>query len=238
MFTPRRLALFAALAFVVSGVLALVATFVERGGIEADLASRTREALARSGLAAEKITFSGRDALVRAGSPQDVPDAATVVENVDGVRSATVTGSAEQAPGPPSEPDRRPEAATDPDAAAKARFQRDLDEALADNPIRFGAYSTKLDAEDRDTVEEVADLVAETPTDWRFEVGGHTLRVPDDDPESAEELSYERAVAVVEELADQGVSPDRLQPAGYGHTRPVSDSGMTPIDRRVEVTVR
>ena len=60
---PRVLAALAALAAVlISGVLALVATLVERDDIEADLAVRSQEALARYRVPADVVDVAGRDA--------------------------------------------------------------------------------------------------------------------------------------------------------------------------------
>ncbi|CAM2784724.1 OmpA family protein [Saccharomonospora xinjiangensis] len=232
---PRLLAAFAALAVLVTGVLALVATVVERGGIEADLTARSREALSRSGLPAEAVSFSGRDATVQARSPHEALLAESVVEDVDGVRSVDVVISGGHG-GPPTP--QRGAAPADPGASAKARLQRSLDEVLADNPITFRPYSSDLTSGGEDAVARVAETLSGAPTDWRFEVAGHTARVSGADPESAEELSYARAEAVAEELVDLGVPPDQVKPVGYGDTRPLSRHGTSAIDRRVEISVR
>ncbi|EHR63383.1 OmpA/MotB family protein [Saccharomonospora cyanea] len=234
---PRVLAALAALAVLVSGVLASVATLVERDGIEADLTTRSREALARYRVPADVVDFSGRDATVSARSPRSALLAKAVVESVDGVRSVDVvtTGSHDGPPG------AHLGALVDPgtdDAAAKARLQWSLDRVLADTPITFLPDSARLTSDGEAAVAKVAESLVEAPTDWRFEVGGHVARVPGADPESAEELSYERAEAVTEELVNLGISPEQVEAVGYGDTRPLSEHGTSPTDRRVEISVR
>lgn len=53
-------------------------------------------------------------------------------------------------------------------------------------------------------------------------------------------LSERRALAVVDYLAEAGVSPDRLTAVGYGETRPIADNENAAgraINRRVEVVI-
>lgn len=233
---PRVLAALAALAVLVSGALALVATLVERDGIETELTTRSREALARYRVPADVVDFSGRDATVSARSPRSALLAKAVVESVDGVRSVDVVTTGSHG-GPPG---AHLGALVDPgtDDAAKARLQRSLDRVLADTPITFLPDSARLTSEGESAVVKVAESLVEAPTDWRFEVGGHVARVPGADPESAEELSYERAEAVTEELVNQGISPGQVEAVGHGDTRPLSEHGTSPTDRRVEISVR
>ncbi|TMZ46172.1 OmpA family protein, partial [Klebsiella pneumoniae] len=70
MSAPRRFAVLAVLAVVVSGVLALLAVLVERDDIESDLTTRARDALEQAHLPTDVVTFSGRDATVRTDSLQ------------------------------------------------------------------------------------------------------------------------------------------------------------------------
>ncbi|WP_298179731.1 OmpA family protein [Saccharomonospora sp.] len=223
MSAPRRFAVLAVLAVVVSGVLALLAVLVERDDIESDLTTRARDALEQAHLPTDVVTFSGRDATVRTDSLQDALFAKAMLEGVEGVRSVEIA---------------EPASARDPDASRKVGLQREIDRALAETPITFAADSANLDADGRKAVENVAELLETAPTDWRFEIAGHVARVSGAEPESARELSHERAEAVAEELVDSGVSPGQVDPVGYGATRPLSDSGTSSIDRRVEITVR
>ncbi|WP_277671381.1 OmpA family protein [Saccharomonospora viridis] len=223
MSASRRFTVFAVAAVLVSGALALTAALVERADIESELTARAQEALAQSRLPTDVVTFSGRDATVRADSRREALLAKAVIDEVDGVRSVEIAA---------------PKSASEPHAERKAGLQRGIDEALADTPITFAADSANLDAAGRQAVKNVADLLTEAPTDWRFEIAGHVARVPGAEPESARKLSYERAEAVAEELVKSGLPPDRVEPVGYGATRPLSDSGTSSIDRRVEITVR
>ncbi len=230
----RRYAVLTALAVLVTGALAFAATSVERAGIEADLTTRARDALSASNLPGE-VSFTGRDATVRTGTPREALLARAVVRGLDGVRSVTVVSAPGRAEGGP---DGTPDAVTDPDTVAKARLQRAVDDVLADDPIEFRPYSADPSPDGLDTVSAVAALLADAPSDWRFEVGGHVARVPGAEPESAGELSEARAEVVAEELVDLGVSPEQVNPVGYGDTRPLSDRGTSAADRRVEITVR
>jgi outer membrane protein OmpA-like peptidoglycan-associated protein len=70
------------------------------------------------------------------------------------------------------------------------------------------------------------------------EISGHT-----DNTASAEhnlDLSNRRAKSVVAALVKSGIAEARLQPKGYGLTRPVADNGTAQgraLNRRVEVSV-
>ncbi|EIF00696.1 OmpA family protein [Saccharomonospora glauca] len=231
---PRVLAALAALAAVlISGVLALVATLVERDDIEADLAVRSQEALARYRVPADVVDVAGRDATVLADSPRSALLAKAVVENVDGVRSAAIVIGSRESAGT-----GRVDTAVDPDAPAKARLQRSLDRQLTANPITFLPNSARLTSDGEKAVRRVAESLTEAPTDWRFEVGGHAARVSGADSRSAEELSRARAETVAEELVSLGVSPDQVKAIGYGDARPLSKHGTAASDRRVEIRVR
>jgi outer membrane protein OmpA-like peptidoglycan-associated protein len=102
--------------------------------------------------------------------------------------------------------------------------------------IFFDVDKTELKPESRATLEEVAKLLKSDPS-LRVEVAGHT-----DNSGAADhnmKLSVGRAAAVVNALVGTyGIDKTRLQPKGYGDTKPVapndSDQGRAK-NRRVEL---
>src|ERR1700730_8607527 len=102
--------------------------------------------------------------------------------------------------------------------------------------IFFDVDKTELKPESRATLEEVAKLLKSDPS-LRIEVGGHTDNNGGADHNM--KLSVGRAAAVVNALVNSyGIDKTRLQPKGYGDTKPVapndSDQGRTK-NRRVEL---
>ena len=102
--------------------------------------------------------------------------------------------------------------------------------------IFFDVDKTELKPESRATLEEVAKLLKSDPS-LRIEVAGHT-----DNSGAADhnmKLSVGRAAAVASALVNTyGIDRTRLQPEGYGGTKPVapndSDQGRAK-NRRVEL---
>jgi outer membrane protein OmpA-like peptidoglycan-associated protein len=102
--------------------------------------------------------------------------------------------------------------------------------------ILFDVDRTELKAESRATLEEVAKLLKSDPS-LRIEVAGHTDSTGGADHNLR--LSVGRAAAVVNALVGTyGIDKSRLQPRGYGDTKPVapndSDQGRSK-NRRVEL---
>ena len=208
MSASRRFTVFAVAAVLVSGALALTAALVERADIESELTARAQEALAQSRLPTDVVTFSGRDATVRADSRREALLAKAVIDEVDGVRSVEIAA---------------PKSASEPHTERKAGLQRGIDEALADTPITFAADSANLDAAGRQAVKNVADLLTEAPTDWRFEIAGHVARVPGAG-------TGKRPEAVVRACRGRG--------GGTGEVRLVTRSSRTCRVRRHSPVVR
>jgi outer membrane protein OmpA-like peptidoglycan-associated protein len=118
----------------------------------------------------------------------------------------------------------------------------DLAKALTDTGkvdiygILFDTDKTELKSESRATLEEVASLLKSDPS-LKLEVGGHTDNTGAADHNM--KLSLGRAAAVVNALVGTyGIDKSRLQPKGYGDTRPVApndtDDGRAK-NRRVEL---
>jgi OOP family OmpA-OmpF porin len=102
--------------------------------------------------------------------------------------------------------------------------------------IFFDTDRTELKAESRASLEEVAKLLKSDPS-LRIEVAGHTDNTGGADHNM--KLSVGRAAAVVNALVNTyGIDKNRLQPRGYGDTKPVApndgDQGRSK-NRRVEL---
>jgi len=101
--------------------------------------------------------------------------------------------------------------------------------------LLFRTGSSRIDREGKAAIKQVAQALKENP-DVEVLVEGHT-----DNTGSATtnwELSTDRAVAVVQELTRNGISPDRLIAAGRGEYNPIannsSESGRAR-NRRTEI---
>jgi outer membrane protein OmpA-like peptidoglycan-associated protein len=101
--------------------------------------------------------------------------------------------------------------------------------------IHFDLNSDALRDDSKAALESIAKLARENPT-WRFVIEGHT-----DATGSAERntsLSERRAASVKAWLVKAGIAADRLEPKGFGATKPVAsnDTGMGRAqNRRVEL---
>ncbi len=123
--------------------------------------------------------------------------------------------------------------AADLEQALEPLIQRDLVvvrrselwlEVQINSDILFPTGSATLDAEARQTVAKLAEVLAPVPN--RIRIEGHT----DDRPintyqfPSNWELSAARAASVVHLFAGDGIAPERLSMIGYGQFRPVADN--------------
>lgn len=114
------------------------------------------------------------------------------------------------------------------------RLERDG--RVATQGILFATNSARIRPESTPTLEEIARALREHP-DLRLGIEGHT----DSDGEEAhnQTLSEQRAESVKAYLVDKHrIAPERLQPAGFGESRPVSDNRSPEgrqQNRRVEL---
>ena len=103
--------------------------------------------------------------------------------------------------------------------------------------IHFDTGSAKLRADSLPALNAVLALISGRPgSNWT--IAGHTdnqgtdkLNIP---------LSKSRAASVVSWLTAHGVASDRLEPRGFGATRPIADNATAngrALNRRVEVTL-
>jgi len=120
------------------------------------------------------------------------------------------------------------------------------DRFVFQSEVLFPSGSATLADEGRQQIAKLADtlkgLIAQIPEgiDWVLRVDGHTDRVPVNPGSrfsSNWELSQARALAVVMQLIDQGIPPNRLVAAGFGEYQPI-DQGDDEIsfrrNRRIE----
>ncbi|MEU4666426.1 OmpA family protein [Amycolatopsis sp. NPDC023774] len=229
-------------ALLVTAVLAGVVTWVRADGIEGDLAGRSRSALAAAGIQGGDVSFSGRQATL-SGFPADQAGRALgIVQGVEGVESAEVSGGA--APKPPSVTSTPPSTTSPPSSSStppsttssapptdRAGVQEELDAQLAGTPIEFRPNTAQLTPAGTQAARAVAKLLKNAPDDLRYRITGHVAEGPGGRA-AAVRLSQSRARAVMRLLTAGGVPANRLLVRGSGTAAP-GEGG----DRRVEITV-
>lgn len=124
-------------------------------------------------------------------------------------------------------------------AALKRGFSADdLVGALNYSVIRFDTGSAAITRASHETLAKAAQAIKAAPPGTRIEVAGHADNTGD--AAANQQLSLERADAVVAKLAALGVARDRLVGKGYGESQPIvdnaSDEGMAK-NRRIEFKV-
>jgi OOP family OmpA-OmpF porin len=123
------------------------------------------------------------------------------------------------------------------DLRAKACEDK-LEGLVTTGRIVFELASAELDSASFATLDKLVEA-AKTCPDMRIEVSGHASS--EGSAELNQQLSVRRAQSVVAYLAKAGVESTRLQPVGYGATRPIApndtDENMAK-NRRIEFTVR
>ncbi len=103
--------------------------------------------------------------------------------------------------------------------------------------VNFDFDKSTIRSDAAEILEEAARIFRDDP-DLRVSVDGHTDARGTD--EYNERLSERRASAVADRLARLGVSPSRLQPQGFGESRPVASNDTEEgraQNRRVELNV-
>ena len=231
------------IAVLVTALLAGAATWARSAGIEQDLTARTQAALTAAGLPAGSVTFDGRDATLSGFPPDKALNALQVVQGVDGVRSAEISGdvtpftpaptptpspTTTTAP-PPSTPQPPPTTTAPP--TDRAGIQAEVDRILAESPVGFLPDSAELTPEGEQAAKDIAKALSRAPANFRFRVTGYAGRGPGGE-RTAQKLSQDRARAVARILTTNGVPAGRVTSRGLGDTRPAQGE-----DRRVEITV-
>lgn len=117
---------------------------------------------------------------------------------------------------------------------------------VLENEIMFSAGSSILSTKGTATVKRLASLLkSDKYTGYYIRVDGHTDNVPVTKTIKENKdnwfLSAKRAHAVLSELKNQGIGPDRLFLAGYGENLPIVPNKAghkgTPPNRRVEIVL-
>ncbi len=101
--------------------------------------------------------------------------------------------------------------------------------------INFDTGKSIIRDESKPIIEQIVQMMKSNP-DLKIGVEGHTDNVGS--PASNKTLSEARAKSVVSALVAQGISADRLTPAGYGQDNPVADNNTEEgraKNRRVEL---
>jgi outer membrane protein OmpA-like peptidoglycan-associated protein len=221
-------------------------TWAQSGNIQRDLTADAQAALAAAGLPKGQVSFDGRDATLSGFPPDKALRALEVVQNVDGVRAAQISGDVTPvAPSPTtSQPTTKPATPTTPSPPPtttttappptdKAGVQAEIDRMLAEAPISFVPNTARLTPEGEQAARDVGIALAKSPPAFRYRVTGHVARGPGGES-AALKLSRDRARAVARILTSNGLTAGRVTSRGLGDTRPATGGEE---DRRVEITV-
>ncbi|MEA5359073.1 OmpA family protein [Amycolatopsis sp., V23-08] len=232
------------IAVLVTALLAGVVTWAQSGSIQRNLTADAQAALAAAGLPSGQISFDGRDATLSGFPPDKALRALEVVQNVDGVRAAQVSGDVipvAPSPSPSPSPTTTPTTSSPPPPTTttaappptdKAGVQAEIDRMLAEAPITFVPDTARLTPEGEQAARDVGIALAKSPAAFRYRVTGHVARGPGGEG-AALKLSRDRARAVARILTSNGLTAGRVTSRGLGDTRPATGGE----DRRVEITV-
>ncbi len=233
------------IAVLVTALLAGVVTWAQAGSIQRDLTTKSQDALAAAGLPVGSVSFDGRDATLSGFPPDIALRALDVVQNVDGVRAAQISGDViPVAPAPSPSPTKTTQPSPQPTTAPpttspappptdKAGVQAEIDRMLAEAPIAFVPNTARLTPDGEQAARGIAVALAKSPATFRYRVTGHVARGPGGES-AALKLSRDRARAVARILTSNGLTAGRVTSRGLGDTRPAAGGEE---DRRVEITV-
>jgi outer membrane protein OmpA-like peptidoglycan-associated protein len=101
--------------------------------------------------------------------------------------------------------------------------------------INFDTGKSVVKPESQPIIEQIVQMLKSNP-DLKIGVEGHTDNVGT--PASNKSLSEARAKSVVSAIVAQGISAERLSPAGYGQDKPIGDNNTEEgraKNRRVEL---
>ena len=103
--------------------------------------------------------------------------------------------------------------------------------------IFFDTDKTELKAESTTEVDRLFDLLIKN-SEIKVKISGHTDDVGDEKHNQV--LSEQRAQSVVKRLIEKGITENRLQYAGYGESKPISDNKTEEgrqMNRRTEFEI-
>lgn len=156
-------------------------------------------------------------------------------------------GEAKAEPPPPPPEPAKPAEPPPPAPEVKTAVLKPLGKAkIENNEIKipgkikfdFDKATIKEDAETKEILKTVADVLKENPSITKLRVEGHT-----DDKGGSEhnhKLSQDRAAAVAAWLEKNGVDKNRLDMKGWGEDKPVEKNDTEPhreANRRVEFKI-
>lgn len=104
--------------------------------------------------------------------------------------------------------------------------------------INFDTGKSEIKPESQSVISQIVEMMRSNP-ELKIGVEGHTDNVGT--PASNKTLSEARAKSVVAAIVAQGISADRLSPAGFGQDRPIADNNTEEgraKNRRVELVKR
>jgi outer membrane protein OmpA-like peptidoglycan-associated protein len=107
-----------------------------------------------------------------------------------------------------------------------------------DSDILFDIDSASIDADGRDTIAQLSDVLVEYPK-TAVVIQGHTDSTGSEEHNQA--LSERRANAVRNFLAAEGVDLDRMATLGFGEDAPVASNGSESgrrLNRRVDILLK
>jgi outer membrane protein OmpA-like peptidoglycan-associated protein len=143
--------------------------------------------------------------------------------------------------GIPDEDDECPELtgdATHRGCPAKTYVKIDNGQIFIFGKVQFHSGSTEIDRNSEPLLDQIAQALDANPQIRKVRIEGHTDNVGG--TATNQKLSDQRAVAVKNALVKRGIDGDRLDPRGFGETRPISPNkspGGRQKNRRVEFII-
>ncbi|MBI5917469.1 MAG: OmpA family protein [Bacteroidetes bacterium] len=103
--------------------------------------------------------------------------------------------------------------------------------------VQFETGSAKLLPESSKVLDEIAGILRNYP-DHKLRIGGHTDSIGEADENL--KLSEKRAKACFDYIVSKGIAPKRIEPKGFGESKPIGDNRFAPgreKNRRVEFEI-
>ncbi len=232
---PRRLAVIVT-STLLGGMIAAVGV-IGSEALEPRLTANARAALDDAGFTSVDVRFDGREAFLSSptSSQSRLAAAERVVEDVDGVRWATVETDAGAGGGVVSTP--TPTATPSPTPTSET-LDPETRQWLEDTDVLFDADSAALTDAALGQLTQVAALLVDQP-ELRLIVTGH-IAIATGTEADAVAFSALRAQVVVDELLRRGAKPGQLTVVGAGSDDAVGDNA-TPegaaANRRVSFAI-
>lgn len=233
-----------------SGIGEITAT-VSSEADRSDLIQAVADALGGVDLVRPVIAIGGRPGGSSAVPASSVPGSSVPGSSV-GATVTTAPNSTAPSSTPPAFPGSTTPGSTTPGSTTPAptttrgvgattvvgapELQRRLDSLLATRRVSFQTDLAVLDGPGAATVDLLAEVLRDSSL--RVEIGGHTDNRGD--AAKNQQLSEQRAAAVVRALAERGVVATRLVAIGYGSSEPVADNATREgqaRNRRISVRV-